>query len=307
MARKPKPKADQLDLFVADLVDVPVKGERETLSLPFFSLSKGKRSRMTYDHNGVLVDVSSPAHIGIANIWDADVLLWCASELIAARERGRETCTRVSLQPYALMKATGRDTGGGSYEQLLGEMHRKSSGSSRETIGALDRLKHTTVKTNVRGPGGDRTELFSWLERVQIDRDIAGNVKAVEITLPQWFYDAVMNGTVLTLSPEYFQITSGLERWLYRLVRRHAGNQSHGWAFSMDELHRKSGSSRALKYFARDLRQIVAANALPEYHLEMIKLQGGPGVHAVRRSLLALDHPSAKAEALGRHKRLPKL
>ena len=295
MARKPKPKADQLDLFVADLVDVPVKGERETLSLPFFSLSKGKRSRMTYERNGALVDVSAPAHIGIANIWDSDVLLWCASEIIAARERGRETSPRLSLRPYELLRATGRDTGGGSYDQLLSD-----------DGGALARLKATTVKTNVRGPGGDRTVLFSWLERVQIDRDVAGNVKAVEITLPQWFYDAVMNGTVLTLSPEYFKITSGLERWLYRLVRRHAGNQSHGWTFSMDELHRKSGSSRALKYFARDLRQIVAANALPEYHLELVVLQGGPGVHAVRRSFLALDHPAAKAEALGRHKRLPK-
>jgi plasmid replication initiation protein len=292
MARKPKPKADQLDLFVADLVDVPVKGERETLSLPFFGLSKGKRSRMTYERGGTLVDVSAPAHIGIANIWDSDVLLWCASEIIAARARGRETSPRLSLRPYELMKATGRDTGGGSYKQLQE---------------ALQRLKATTVRTNVRGPGGDRTVLFSWLERVQIDRDVAGNVKAVEITLPQWFYDAVMNGTVLTLSPEYFQITSGTARWLYRLVRRHAGNQSHGWTFSIEELHRKSGSSRALKYFARDMRQIVAANALPEYHLELVVLQGGPGVHAVRRSLLALDHPAAKAEALGRHKRLPKL
>lgn len=296
MARKPSAKADQLDLFVADLVDVPIKGERESLSLPFFAISKGKRSRMTYDHNGVLVDVSAPAHIGIANVWDADVLLWCASELVAARARGRETSSRVTLRPYELLRATGRDTGGGSYDQLL-----------NEETGALTRLKHTTVKTNVRGPGGDTTQMFSWLERVQINRDVAGNVKSVEITLPQWFYDRVISGTVLTMSPKYFEITSGTERWLYRLVRRHAGNQSHGWTFSMEELHRKSGSSRALKYFARDMRQIVAANALPEYHLELVTLQGGAGVHAVRRSLLALDHPAAKAEALGRHKKLPKL
>lgn len=292
MTRKPKPKADQLDLFVADLVDVPVKGERETLSLPFFSLSKGKRTSMSYAANGVTVNVSAPAQYGVATIWDSDVLLWCASEIIAARERGRETSPRLSLRPYELLKAIGRPTSGKRYKDL----HE-----------ALQRLKATTVRTNVRGPGGERTVLFSWLERVQIDYDVAGNSKAVEITLPQWFYDAVLNGTVLTLSPDYFQITSGLERWLYRLVRRHAGNQSHGWTFSMDELHRKSGSSRALKYFARDLRHIVAANTLPEYHLELVTLQGGPGVHAVRRSLLALDHPAAKAEAPGRHKRLPKL
>ena len=288
MARRKAPEAAQLDLFVADLVDVPVKGERETLSLPFFSLSKGKRSRMTYERGGVTVDVSAPPQYGIATIWDSDVLLWCASEIIAARERGRETSPRLSLRPYELLKATGRDTGGGSYDQL-----RK----------ALQRLKATVVRTNVRG----REVLFSWLEFVDWDDDPGKKAKPVEIILPLWFYDAVMNGTVLTLSPEYFKITGGLERWLYRLVRRHAGNQSMGWSFSMDELYRKSGSSQALKYFARDVRKIVAADELPEYHLELIELQGGPGVHAVRRSMLSLDHPAARAEAPGRHRRLPKL
>lgn len=297
MAHKPAVKADQFDLFCADLVDIPIKGERETLSLPFFSLSKRRRSRMKYDHNGVLVDVAAPPHIGIASVWDADVLLWCASEIIAARARGRETSPRVTLRPYELLRATGRDTGGGSYDQLL-----------NEETGALARLKHTTVTTNAPGPGGgDRTEMFSWLERVQIDRDAAGNVKGVEITLPMWLYERVTAGVVLTLSSEYFQITSGIERWLYRLVRRHAGNQSHGWTFGMEELHRKSGSQQPIKYFARDVRQIVAANNLPEYYLEMVTLQGGAGVHAVRRSLLAIDHPASKPEALGRHKRLPKL
>lgn len=300
MARRKAPADAQMDLFIADLVDIPVKGERETLSLPFFSLSKGKRTRMSYEANGVTVDVSAPAQYGLATIWDADVLLWCASQLIAARERDADTSPRLSLRPYELLRSIGRDTGGKHYRDLLGD-------PKKNTVGALQRLKATTVRTNVRGPGGERTVMFSWLERVQIDYDDAGNAKGVEITLPQWFYDAVMNGTVLTLSPEYFQITGGLERWLYRLVRRHAGNQANGWTFAMDELHRKSGSSRALKYFARDIRQIVAADALPEYHLELVSLQGGPGVHGVRRSLLPGRHPASRADALGRHRRLPKV
>lgn len=287
-----KSGADQLDLFVADLVDVPVKGERETLSLPFFSLSKGKRTQMTYAANGVTVDLAAPAQYGIATIWDSDVLVWCASEIIAARERGRETSPRLSLRPYELLRSIGRDTGGKHYKDL----HQ-----------ALQRLKATTVRTNVRGPGGDRSVLFSWLERVQIDYDKSGNGRIVEITLPQWFYDAVINGTVLTLSPEYFQLSSGLARWLYRLVRRHAGNQSMGWTFTMEELHRKSGSAQQFKYFAREIRRLVAADSLPEYHLELVALQGGQGVHGVRRSLLPLDHPASKPDRMGKHRKLPKL
>jgi plasmid replication initiation protein len=259
---------DQLDLFVAELVDVPVKGERETLSLPFFSLAKTKRARMTYNHGGVVLDVAAPSHIGVATLWDADVLLWCASELIAARERGRQVSPRMRLAPYELLRSIGRGTSGKHYAELRS---------------ALARLAATSVRTNVRVPGGERTTMFSWLEGWREQLDEKGRSQWLEITLPHWFFDAVCNGTVLTITPKYFQLSGGLERWLYRLVRRHAGNQEHGWTFSMSELHRKSGSSQALKYFARQVRSIVAANALPDYRLELVERESGASVHAVRR------------------------
>jgi len=265
--------ADQRDLFIADLVDVPIKGQRETLSLPFFSLGKRKRVRMTYDHGGVKVDVSAPSHIGVATIWDADVLLWCASELVVAADRGRDVSQRMQLpSAYELLKTTGRGTSGKHYKELKA---------------ALARLTATSVKTNVRHDGGQRESMFSWLEGWREEIDANGKSKHLELTLPKWFYDAVMEGTVLTMSPEYFKLTGGVERWLYRLVRRHAGNQAGGWTFTMSELHRKSGSSRALKYFARDIRRIVSADALPEYHLEMTDLRGETAVKAVRRNLLS--------------------
>lgn len=46
--------------------------------------------------------------------------------------------------------------------------------------------------------------------------------------LPDWFYTGLLDTSlVLTLDPVYFQLTGGLQRWLYRMVRKHAGQQRH--------------------------------------------------------------------------------
>ena len=62
-------------------------------------------------------------------------------------------------------------------------------------------------------------------------------------------------------------LTGGLERWLYRLVRKHGGRQQGGWSFDLKHLHAKSGSLSPLKHFAYDLREIVRRERLPGYRL----------------------------------------
>src|ERR1700677_2751250 len=72
---------------------------------------------------------------------------------------------------------------------------------------------------------------------------------------------------VLTIDRAYFDLTGGLERWLYRLVRKHGGRQEGGWSFDLVHLHAKSGSLSPLKHFAYDLREIVRRQTLPGYRL----------------------------------------
>ena len=72
---------------------------------------------------------------------------------------------------------------------------------------------------------------------------------------------------MLTIDRAYFDLTGGLERWLYRLVRKHGGHQHGGWSFDVVHLHAKSGSLSPLKHFAYDLRQIVRCQTLPGYRL----------------------------------------
>ena len=84
--------------------------------------------------------------------------------------------------------------------------------------------------------------------------------------MPDWFYRAVLDDAlVLTIDPAYFGLTGGLERWLYRLVRKHAGHQRGGWRFDFRHLYAKSASLSPLKRFAFELRDIARRQPLPGY------------------------------------------
>jgi plasmid replication initiation protein len=93
----------------------------------------------------------------------------------------------------------------------------------------------------------------------------------IELILPDWFYAGVLDDAlILTIDRAYFDLTGGLERWLYRLVRKHGGRQTHGWSFDLPHLHLKSGSLSPLRRFRFELRAIVQRQPLPGYHLTLI-------------------------------------
>jgi len=79
---------------------------------------------------------------------------------------------------------------------------------------------------------------------------------------------------VLTIDPAYFQLTGGLERWLYRIVRKHGGRQKGGWSFDIAHLHLKSGALSPLKRFAFEMRDIVRRQPLPGYNLTLVHQLG---------------------------------
>jgi plasmid replication initiation protein len=74
---------------------------------------------------------------------------------------------------------------------------------------------------------------------------------------------------VLTIDRTYFSLTGGLERWLYRIVRKHGGRQHGGWSFDVAHLHLKSGVLSPPKRFAFELRGIVGRQPLPGYELAL--------------------------------------
>jgi plasmid replication initiation protein len=101
-----------------------------------------------------------------------------------------------------------------------------------------------------------------------------------------------MKGGVLTIHEDYFLLTGGIERWLYRVARKHAGQQEGAWQFTMRQLYEKSGSSACFSDFAIDVRKVVELDSLPEYTTILHKNEEGEEIlHFLRRDQLAVDDP----------------
>ena len=155
--------------------------------------------------------------------------------------------------PYEILRFIGRGKSLRDYQRLKA---------------ALDRLQSTTVATSIRETTGRRLHRFSWINEWKELADAKGTPLGLELILPDWFYAGVMDAAlVLTIDTAYFRLTGGIERWLYRLVRKHGGRQPGGWQFDFQHLYRKSGSVARYYDFAADLRAIVARQALPGYML----------------------------------------
>jgi plasmid replication initiation protein len=101
----------------------------------------------------------------------------------------------------------------------------------------------------------------------------------MEFVLPDWFYQGVLDRRlVLTIDPAYFALTGGIERWLYRVARKHAGRQAEGWRFELRHLHTKSASQARYSDFALDVRRLIARQPLPGYRLELERLFDASGL-----------------------------
>ncbi len=252
--------SEQFDLFLPYLSDLPLRDQREMMERPFFSLAKSKRTRpIEYrsPDGKVWVHVSANPDYGMATIWDADILIYCASVLADMARRGSNDIPRkLNLMPYDLLRSIHRPTTGRAYE-LLGQ--------------SLDRLVATTVKTNIRADSR-REATFSWLDGwSQLVDPKTERSRGMTIELSNWFYEGVlMTGGVLSIDRAYFDLTGGRERWLYRVARKHAGGAGEGgFAISLPTLFEKSGADGQYRRFKFELIRIVERNQLPGYDLSL--------------------------------------
>jgi len=83
---------------------------------PFFSISKRKRNKqIQYETpDGKLwIKVTGNPTYGMATIWDADILIWCISRMVAQRDAGKNDLRPIiHTTPYELLKGIARGTSG---------------------------------------------------------------------------------------------------------------------------------------------------------------------------------------------------
>lgn len=247
------PPEGQGEFFLCDIFDAIPKNDLASMEHPLFSLgTRPDRRILSYEHNGAEIIVT-PSVKGLATIHDKDILIFCISQLMAALNAGRQVSRTLHLKAHDLLVATNRETSGDAYRRL------------RE---AFERLAGTRITTNIVTGGQEVTSGFGLIERWEIVRKArGGRMVSVAVTLSDWLYRAVLSKSVLTLSRDYFRLRKPLERRIYELARKHCGRQA-SWQISVETLLKKSGSASPRRVFRKMLRDMIAAQPLPDYTLE---------------------------------------
>ncbi|MDJ0630898.1 MAG: replication initiator protein A [Rhodobacter sp.] len=240
------------DFFVCDFLSAAPKHDLASMEHPLFSLStRPDRRILEYVHNDVTVRVT-PSVQGRATIFDADILIFCISQLMAALNAGKPVARKMTLTAHDLLLATGRETSGDAYRRLKQ---------------AFERLAGTRITTNIVTGETEITSGFGLIEAWEIVRRTrAGRMVSVSVTLSDWLYQAVLSRSVLTLNRDYFRLRKPLERRLYELARKHCGHQPL-WRVSVETLLKKTGSTSPRRVFRAMLREIIRADGLPDYTL----------------------------------------
>jgi plasmid replication initiation protein len=169
----------RLDPFVVATGDAPPRDQRDLMERPFFSLAKTPRTKpILYKAADIEAQVFGMPEHGMATIWDADVLIWAASQIVAAENDGLTTSRFVRFTPYHLLRAIGRPTGNRQYLLLKA---------------ALARLQSTVIATTIRNGPHWRRRQFSWINEWEEMTTRAGRVEGMEFVLPEWFYNSVID------------------------------------------------------------------------------------------------------------------
>jgi plasmid replication initiation protein len=294
---RPPPADDaQLSFFVPAIFDAPIKDDVNLMDVAPFSLSKNMRlGVISYELKDSLITVEGGAEVGLATVFDYDIFLNMVSYLAEEVRRYRldeEKGLRPTLPPKIYRP---------SAAHILKFCRRRSGGRQYEEVEeALQRLAKTTIKV-VNLTRGKRRQVDSRPligEYRVVSRTESGRIEEIEITIPDWVYLSVAGSEkvlpLLTLNPDYFLISSGLGRFVYRLARKAAGKGEARYA--VRELHKRSGSSQEFRFFLRDLRELVTrtqAFPMPDYDLMLLAGKDGPILHMRRRA----DLPGVQPEA----------
>lgn len=238
------------DFFICDVFDAIPKDDMASMEHPIFSLSTKPDTRtLRYERNGISIEIA-PSGRGLATIHDKDILIYSISQLVAGMNSGQTPSRTLKIKAYDLLVSTNRETSGDGYRRL------------RE---AFERLRGTSITTNLKTGGETITEGFGLIDSWRIVRKTeGGRMVSVRVTLSEWMYKAILSRQVLTLHRDYFRLRKPLERRVYEIARKHCGQQD-GWQVGVDTLQQKCGSTSPPRVFRAMIKKLTEHDHLPDY------------------------------------------
>jgi plasmid replication initiation protein len=247
------------DFFICDLFDYALKDDGASMEAPIFTLSTKPdlSSWFWQSQDGSKKIEVYPSIKGRATQFDKDVLIYIVSQMTNALNKGRKDAKNrtVRFRVHDYLVSTNKPTGGIEYSRL--EL-------------ALDRLKGTNIKTDIRTGGQRIKEGFGIIDKWRVieKSPVDEQMIAIEVTLSDWLYNAVQAHEVLTIHRDYFRLRKPLERRLYELARKHCGKQTL-WKVGLALLKEKCGSKSSLRRFRQAVRLIISEGTIPDYNLSL--------------------------------------
>lgn len=235
-----------------------IRGERSLMAFPFFALSKNAWMKpLAYATGDVSIEVR-PSARGVATIYDKEIVLYIASLMAAKIDQGMAVSQDFVFTAHDLFSVTGANHSARSYARLAD---------------ALERLQGTQIRTNIEAGGEGEEGFFSWLSeaRLQYARSRSGEkrLKAVKVRLCDWLFRAILRDRqVLDYAATYFQL-GPIERRIYEVARSTCVDDA-ALEIDLSTFRLQIGFQNHLANFRIAMRQIAAADAIPDYHLQLV-------------------------------------
>jgi hypothetical protein len=229
LSRRRRAELEQLDLLRALPGDLAPRDAQDLMAHPFLSLAKSKRlTPIDFKAGAITIRVEATPEHGMATHLGRR-----RPNLGGLADRPRPRRRLAQLAP------DGVDAGGEpDGRRPRGERARVSTPQGSPRAAPVDHRRDFNPARSGTPPPS-LLLVNEWKKRA----DASGRPLGIELILPDWFYTGVLDDAlVLSIDREYFALTGGVERWLYRIVRKHAGRQEYGWSFDLTYLHAKSGN-----------------------------------------------------------------
>jgi hypothetical protein len=225
---------------------------------PAFAISAGDVKPRRFDYKGKFIEFT-PGPNGLPTIRDFDVLIYCVTWIANAALEGRDADV------------------GAIYEFEVDDFYAfagRPRNGDRENlfVQGLERLAGGNILTNTRPIGLDN-QSFHFIETYQQDRDEAGRLKTVRITLPHTVYCLAHNEFFDPIHADYFAL-SAVRRLIYLFIKQFCGGEN-ALLVPFTKLHSVTGSTSPLRKFLPVIDELVA-KPLPEF--SSIKNEGAENI-----------------------------
>lgn len=236
----------------------PIRDIMNLMDTPFLALSKNRKKPITYESpDGTRkTRISAHSECFLVSIYDWDIILFVAGKIQEIINNRSDIPPRTITIPR---------------HEILKALHKHNVNTQQKELeNSLHRLKRTAIDTTICNEDGRYKADFGFIDSWEYTE--RKDKKEIKITLSQWLYDLICTkGALLKVNAAYFDITSGLKKFLYRTARKCVGHNINSWEFSIETIYEKSGSESSFRLFKSKLKKAVLKNDIPEYSMKWVE------------------------------------